>query len=82
MLLMEVMAVMRSSPDCAAVSKSVPLLLRLHRRFGTWRAPVLGLAVFTGMFFVSAFITGPAPFHLARSAVLAGGFSLSLGGPT
>lgn len=39
---------------------SVPLLLRLHRRFGTWRAPALGLAVFATMFAVSTFIVGPA----------------------
>jgi peptidoglycan/LPS O-acetylase OafA/YrhL len=39
---------------------SVPLLLRLRRRFGTWWAPVIGLAVFAVMFSVSAFIIGPA----------------------
>lgn len=38
---------------------SVPLLLRLYRRFGTWWAPVLGLIVFTAMFLVSAFVVGP-----------------------
>ena len=39
---------------------SVPLLLRLRRRFGTWRAPALGLAVFAAMFAISAFVVGPA----------------------
>lgn len=39
---------------------SVPLLLRLHRRFGTWKAPALGLAVFAAMFAISTFIIGPA----------------------
>lgn len=39
---------------------SVPLLLRLRRRFGTWWAPVIGLAVFAVMFSLSAFVIGPA----------------------
>ncbi len=39
---------------------SVPLLLRLYRRFGTWRAPALGLGVFAAMFAISAFLVGPA----------------------
>ena len=39
---------------------SIPLLLRLWRRFGTWRAPAIGLAVFAGMFVLSAFVIGPA----------------------
>lgn len=39
---------------------SVPLLLRLRRRFGTWRAPALGLAAFAAMFALSAFVIGPA----------------------
>lgn len=39
---------------------SVPLLLRLRRRFGTWKAPAVGLAVFAGMFALSAFVIGPA----------------------
>lgn len=38
----------------------VPLLLRLRRRFGSWLAPALGLAVFTAMFALSAFVVGPA----------------------
>ena len=39
---------------------SVPLLLRLHRRFGTWRAPALGLGAFAAMFAISTFLVGPA----------------------
>ncbi|WP_207229925.1 hypothetical protein [Krasilnikovia cinnamomea] len=39
---------------------SVPFLLRLRRRFGTWWAPLIGLAVFALMFSVSAFLIGPA----------------------
>ena len=39
---------------------SVPMLRRLHRRFGTWWAPAIGLVVFAVMFTVSAFVVGPA----------------------
>jgi hypothetical protein len=39
---------------------AVPFLLRLHRRFGTWRAPALALAVFAAMFSLSSFVIGPA----------------------
>ena len=39
---------------------SVPLLLRLRRRFDTWLAPAIGLLVFVLMFGVSAFVIGPA----------------------
>lgn len=39
---------------------SIPMLLRLHRRFGTWRAPALGLLIFVAMFLLSAFVIGPA----------------------
>lgn len=39
---------------------SVPLLLRLRRRFGTWLAPAVGLAVFTAMFTLSTVVIGPA----------------------
>jgi hypothetical protein len=42
------------------LAASVPLLLRLHRRFGTWRAPAIGLGVFAAMFVLSAFVIGPA----------------------
>lgn len=39
---------------------SLPLLRRLHRRFGTWKAPALALAVFALTFSISAFVIGPA----------------------
>jgi hypothetical protein len=39
---------------------SLPLLRRLHRRFGTWKAPALALGVFALMFSLSAFVLGPA----------------------
>lgn len=39
---------------------SVPFLLRLRRRFGTWRAPAIALVLFAGMFSLSAFVIGPA----------------------
>ncbi|WP_299932876.1 hypothetical protein [uncultured Nocardioides sp.] len=39
---------------------SLPMLRRLYRRFGTWKAPALALTVFTLMFSLSAFVIGPA----------------------
>jgi hypothetical protein len=39
---------------------SVPLLRRLYRRFGTWKAPTLALAAFAAMFSLSTFVIGPA----------------------
>lgn len=39
---------------------SIPFLLRLRRRFGTWRAPAIGLLIFAAMFSISAFLIGPA----------------------
>ncbi|WP_198016896.1 MULTISPECIES: hypothetical protein [Nocardioides] len=39
---------------------SLPLLRRLYRRFGTWKAPALALAVFALMFSLSALVIGPA----------------------
>lgn len=39
---------------------SIPLLRRLRSRFRTWWAPAIGIAVFTTLFSVSAFIVGPA----------------------
>lgn len=37
----------------------VATLLRLHRRFRTWAAPAIALAVFAGVFSVSTFVVGP-----------------------
>lgn len=42
------------------LAASVPFLLRLRRRFGSWWAPAVGLAVFAIMFSVSTFLIGPA----------------------
>ena len=39
---------------------SVPLLRRLYRRFHTWKAPALALAVFALMYALSALVIGPA----------------------
>lgn len=39
---------------------SMPMLRRLHRHFSSWWAPAVALAVFTGLFSVSAFVVGPA----------------------
>ena len=39
---------------------AIPFLRRLHRRFQTWRAPALALAVFAAMFSLSSFVVGPA----------------------
>jgi hypothetical protein len=39
---------------------SIPLLRRLYRRFGTWKAPTLAVAVFAVVFSISAFVIGPA----------------------
>ena len=39
---------------------SIPFLLRLRRRFGTWRAPAIGLTIFAAMFSLSTFVIGPA----------------------
>jgi hypothetical protein len=39
---------------------SVPLLLRLRRRFASWWAPAIALVIFAVMFSLSAFVIGPA----------------------
>lgn len=39
---------------------ATPFLLRLYRRFRTWRAPAIALAVFAAMFSLSSFVVGPA----------------------
>jgi hypothetical protein len=39
---------------------SIPLLRRLYRRFNTWRAPAIAIAVFAAVFSLSAFVIGPA----------------------
>lgn len=44
----------------AGLLLSIPMLKRLHRRFGSIAAPITGVAVFTVMFLFSAFVLGPA----------------------
>lgn len=39
---------------------SIPMLLRLRRRFGTWLAPTVATAIFTGVYLFSALVVGPA----------------------
>lgn len=39
---------------------SLPMLRRLYRRFRTWQAPAIAVAVFTALFSLSAFVIGPA----------------------
>lgn len=39
---------------------AIPFLRRLHRRFRTWRAPAIALAVLAAMFALSSFVIGPA----------------------
>ncbi len=39
---------------------AIPFLLGLKRRFRTWRAPAIALAVFAAMFSLSSFVIGPA----------------------
>ena len=39
---------------------SIPILLRLHRRFGSWTAAAIGLMAFTAMFALSTWVIGPA----------------------
>ena len=39
---------------------SIPMLLRLRRRYRSWWAPTLALVIFAAMFSLSAFVIGPA----------------------
>ncbi len=39
---------------------AIPFLLRLQRRFASWRAPAIALAIFAAMFSLSSFVIGPA----------------------
>jgi hypothetical protein len=41
------------------LAASVPMLLKLRRRFGTWRAPGTALLVFAAMFLFSSLVLGP-----------------------
>ena len=39
---------------------AVPFLIRLYRRFHSWRAPAVALVVFVAMFLLSSLVIGPA----------------------
>ena len=39
---------------------AIPFMLRLHRRFATWKAPAIALAVFVATFSLSTLVIGPA----------------------
>lgn len=39
---------------------SIPMLLRLRRRFGTWVAPAVASVIFTAVYLASALVIGPA----------------------
>lgn len=41
------------------LAASVPMLWRLRRRFSSWWAPGIALAVFAAMFSLSTFVVGP-----------------------
>lgn len=44
----------------AGFALSIPMLLRLRRRFGTWLAPAVASAIFTAVYLFSALVIGPA----------------------
>ncbi len=51
---------------------SVPMLIKLRRRFSNWWAPGIALGVFTAMFLISSFVVGPlisGPDEPARPGV-------------
>ena len=39
---------------------AIPMLVRLHRRTGSWRTPLAVLALFAALFTVSSTVVGPA----------------------
>lgn len=38
---------------------AIPFLRRMHRRFGTWRAPAIAVALFAAVFTLSTLVIGP-----------------------
>jgi hypothetical protein len=44
----------------AGFALSIPMLLRLRRRFGTWAAPAVASVIFTLIYLFSALVVGPA----------------------
>lgn len=54
------------------LAASVPMLIKLRRRFASWWAPAIALGVFTAMFLISTLVVGPlisAPDEPATSGV-------------
>jgi len=47
---------------------TIPMLRRLRRRTGSWRAPALALAAFTAIFTFSTLVIGPAVSGAATDA--------------
>lgn len=43
----------------AGFALSIPMLLRLRRRFGTWLAPAVASAIFLGVYLFSSLVVGP-----------------------
>lgn len=41
------------------LAASVPMLIKLRRRFSSWWAPAIALMLFTTMFLFSSFVIGP-----------------------
>jgi len=60
---------------------SIPMLIKLRRRFSSWWAPGIALGVFTAMFLISSFVIGPlisgrdAPERPSAPGVTDGGHS-------
>lgn len=44
----------------AGFALSIPMLLRLRRRFGTWLAPAVASTVFLAVYLLSSLVVGPA----------------------
>ena len=44
----------------AGFALSIPMLLRLRRRFGTWLAPAVASAIFLVIYLFSSLVVGPA----------------------
>ncbi|MCG6567664.1 hypothetical protein [Tessaracoccus sp. ZS01] len=43
----------------AGLLLSIPLLRRIHRRFATWKAPAIGVVIFSTLFLFSTLVLGP-----------------------
>lgn len=52
----------------AGFALSIPMLLRLRRRFGTWLAPAVASAIFLAVYLFSSLVVGPAISGAAPAA--------------